>query len=376
MPDRISKLPDAVLSHILSFLPTTAAVATTVLSKRWNTLWRSCTTLSFDDFQYIFNSHAYCRFVQSVYAAILLRDWHHTVQSFNLRCRSSLCDPINMRVWINTVLQRGVQHLCLANYFYLPTAVLTCKTLVVLKLDQFLVKAFSTVDFPLLKIMHLRNLEFSDHRHFAEFVSAAPNLEDLEAVDLTFRCRAVEGSFKNLPKLVRATISKMDVPLAVVTDVRFLRLNWMDAEVKEFVPNRGFNVFRNLIQIEFGYKNYTKDWVEVLEMLKFFPKLQVLTVDKMSVDSLPQGEEGEDWTYPQDVPLSSISLHLRVCSFNNYKGSKGELRFAEYIMGNALHLQIMSISSNIHAKQEQKFKMIQELSLCTRRSASCKLIFN
>jgi len=55
----------------------------------------------------------------------------------------------------------------------------------------------------------------------------------------------------------------------------------MDAEVKEFVPNRGFNVFRNLIQIEFGYKNYTKDWVEVLEMLKFFPKLQVLTVDKV-----------------------------------------------------------------------------------------------
>lgn len=133
---------------------------------------------------------------------------------------------------------------------------------------------------------------------------------------------------------------------------------------------------RKLTAIQKFLKNCYLIYCFLSFVLMFVLILLCAYCEQMSVDSLPQGEEGEDWTYPQDVPLSSISLHLRVCSFNNYKGSKGELRFAEYIMGNALHLQIMSISSNIHAKQEQKFKMIQELSLCTRRSASCKLIFN
>ncbi|XP_024640659.1 F-box/FBD/LRR-repeat protein At2g04230 isoform X2 [Medicago truncatula] len=45
--DIISTLPDAILCHILSFLETNYADATSVLSKRWNHLWRSVHTLRF-----------------------------------------------------------------------------------------------------------------------------------------------------------------------------------------------------------------------------------------------------------------------------------------------------------------------------------------
>ncbi|KOM37932.1 hypothetical protein LR48_Vigan03g131400 [Vigna angularis] len=164
MADRICDLPDEVLFYVLSFLPTAAAIATTVLSKRWNALWRTCPSLTFDDSDYFSNptSQSYSRFVQCVHVAILLRDWHQTVRSFRLSCRSSLCDYTNVTVWINTVLQLGVQHLdlCVENLFNLPSAVPTCKTLVVLKLEKFYIKNISTFDFPLLKIMHLRNLYF------------------------------------------------------------------------------------------------------------------------------------------------------------------------------------------------------------------------
>ncbi|XP_062014046.1 putative F-box/FBD/LRR-repeat protein At1g78760 [Rosa rugosa] len=47
--DRISELPKALVCHILSFIPTIEAVRTTVLSKRWNDMWTSVTSLDFDD---------------------------------------------------------------------------------------------------------------------------------------------------------------------------------------------------------------------------------------------------------------------------------------------------------------------------------------
>lgn len=231
MADRISDLPDEVLSHVLSFLPTAAAIATTVLSKRWNELWRSCPSLTFDDSDYFTNtrSKSYSRFVQCVHVAILSRDWHQTVHSLRLSCRSSACDSTNVSVWINTVVQRGVQHLdlCVGKMFNLPSAVPTCKTLVVLKLDHFYIKKIPTVDFPVLKIMHLRNLNFLEHRDFAELVRASPNLEELEAVDLVILFRAAKGSFQYLPKLVRATVPKIDVPLGVLSNAQFLRLDWV-----------------------------------------------------------------------------------------------------------------------------------------------------
>ncbi|XP_058752407.1 putative FBD-associated F-box protein At3g50710 [Vicia villosa] len=49
--DRISRLPDDILSHILSFLTTKKAVRTSLLSKRWTDLWQSCDTIDFTDIQ-------------------------------------------------------------------------------------------------------------------------------------------------------------------------------------------------------------------------------------------------------------------------------------------------------------------------------------
>ncbi|XP_078178621.1 putative F-box/LRR-repeat protein At3g18150 [Carex rostrata] len=47
--DIISDLPDSLLAHILSFLPTEEAVCTCILSKRWMNVWISLPILVFDD---------------------------------------------------------------------------------------------------------------------------------------------------------------------------------------------------------------------------------------------------------------------------------------------------------------------------------------
>ncbi|KAM0007030.1 putative F-box domain-containing protein [Helianthus debilis subsp. tardiflorus] len=46
--DRLSMLPEDILSRILSLMPTKYAVRTSVLSKRWRYTWTSVTNLDFD----------------------------------------------------------------------------------------------------------------------------------------------------------------------------------------------------------------------------------------------------------------------------------------------------------------------------------------
>ena len=48
--DRLSQLPDDLLIKILSFVPTKCAVATSILSKRWLSLWTLVASLVFEDF--------------------------------------------------------------------------------------------------------------------------------------------------------------------------------------------------------------------------------------------------------------------------------------------------------------------------------------
>ena len=47
--DRISNLPDLLVSHILSFLTIKEAVATSILSSSWKTLWTLVPNLHLDE---------------------------------------------------------------------------------------------------------------------------------------------------------------------------------------------------------------------------------------------------------------------------------------------------------------------------------------
>ncbi|XP_057950923.1 F-box protein At4g22280-like isoform X2 [Malania oleifera] len=216
--DRISKLSDSILCHILSFLPTKDAGRTSILSTRWKYLFFSSPTLDFDDSLRLYlgkcNLNSRRNFVNFVYRVLLLRSSLH-LNRFRLKCRVKHNDP-HVKTWISAAVCRNVQELELkldishdltedGNSGLLPNDLLNCRALVVLKLDvNGDLNVPSDVSFPSLKILHLQSL-FIDYDSYKRILSGCPVLEDLLTYDCMF-VQKVQAFDISIPTLKRLTL--------------------------------------------------------------------------------------------------------------------------------------------------------------------------
>lgn len=113
--DRISKLPESLISCILSFLPTKDAVRTSVLSKTWVYRWTTITKLDINDnlfFSRKKRSRGKQNFVNFVYRALLLT----TASSFSLVLVHNQ-DLTLFNIWISNILIKGVKNLRIVTHF-------------------------------------------------------------------------------------------------------------------------------------------------------------------------------------------------------------------------------------------------------------------
>nr|XP_007151080.1 hypothetical protein PHAVU_004G016300g [Phaseolus vulgaris]ESW23074.1 hypothetical protein PHAVU_004G016300g [Phaseolus vulgaris] len=326
MADRISNFPDSILCYVLSFLSTKEAVATSVLSKRWNLLWRSVPSLDFvypGGDEYV--DEVAC-FFQSLYSFLLFRDKRQLFHRFRLKC-FCFCNDYIFETCIKAAMRISgrLQHLDLnlPPVIAVPSVVFSCQTLVVLKLANLALKNISFVNFPLLKILHLNSVTFSEGSDLLQqFLSGSPNLEDLKVKN--FSANAAE-KFNRFSKLVRAEVDSHLVPLENVKNVEVL----------------------------------------VLDGVCDFPFARDLG--------------GKVLAYTQPVP-TCISLHLKTCCIKEYSGFVFEFLFAKYIMQNAKYLRTMKVCLN-RCSMPYNYPffydvMVSDLSRCIKSSDTCTLLFN
>ncbi|KAI5410632.1 hypothetical protein KIW84_055957 [Lathyrus oleraceus] len=228
MADRISEFHDSILCHILSFLPTKHAATTSILSKRWKSLWLSVLTLEFDCKS--FKDMAYHGY--SVHQLMLLRKIELPILSFRFNCNywCPIQTQRDVTLFVSYLMNRGIENLNIHNDMKLPSSILSCKTLKVLKLKGIIVNGFShQVDFPVLKILHLERMIFERHELLVKLLSGCHILEELETEYLCFRSlsRVPAKEFDGLlPSLVRAKISCHDsiIPFHLVRNVETLHM--------------------------------------------------------------------------------------------------------------------------------------------------------
>ncbi|PHU15176.1 hypothetical protein BC332_16381 [Capsicum chinense] len=144
--DRISKLPEPILHHILSFLHAKHAARMSTLSKVWDSAWNSLPYLNFGD-KLFSKSKDIPRLLRAVDQALANRKKHKiSIQKFSLWLPHyhELC---YVSSWINMLIACNVKELNLEvnrpvyegvlDYNSLTEAIFDAKTLNVLSLDGF-----------------------------------------------------------------------------------------------------------------------------------------------------------------------------------------------------------------------------------------------
>nr|XP_008348547.2 F-box/LRR-repeat protein 13-like [Malus domestica] len=213
--DRISELPDAVLCHILSFIPTKYSVRTSILSTRWKSIYGSVPNLDFEFEQmsttwkeeYMSNYVGFLMFVDRV---LSLRD-SLDIQKFRLHCYCRAEDFSRIVGWICTAIRHNVVELDLCVYsdnivcstFELPQCVFMCKTLVVLKVKSNCITYAhpTSSSFPSLKFLDVK-VDYPEDDSVEKLFACCPVLEDL-SIDATIRDALILSFNVSAPELKR-----------------------------------------------------------------------------------------------------------------------------------------------------------------------------
>ncbi|CAA7019183.1 unnamed protein product [Microthlaspi erraticum] len=421
--DRISDLSETLLLQILSCLPTKAVVATSVLSKRWRSLWKVVPRLQFE----CYNHQNIHKFSENVGRCLLLHK-APVLESLHLKLSRSCC-AIDLGLWAGIAFSRHLREFVLDLFFgpnvqFLRSLFRFSDTLETLKLKNSVLS-----DVPpgfcmkSLRTLHLHCVGFSDNESFRNFISGCPNLENLvmrrgkhENV-LTFvivstslkrlsikddtgvvknggyeinapslmyleirgispceRCSIVDS-----PKLVEANISNVS-PIMNGNLVGSLNsAKRLSLELPSEILFPTGDIFNQLVYLEICTCK-GKWWNLLTFMLDFSPKLQVLKFIDQSQRFDKDCVVGGKWNQPDVVPECLLS-HLEKLEWELFNWDREEeIEVATYILTYARRLKSATFSTRpIQYKElsklEERYTKLMDLDGVVRASNSCHLVF-
>ncbi|KAF5729027.1 F-box/LRR-repeat protein [Tripterygium wilfordii] len=203
----LSELPDVILQHILSLLPTKDAVRTSVLSKRWEYLWTSVSSFVFNGYK-VNRTH----FMEFVDRALALHEG-------SIQCCSIMSDVLGdadrFRRWITVAVRRNVIvfSIRLTNcrkVFEFPHCFFTCASVQKLYLSiSSPLKRPHSICFSSLKSLHLADITFSDDQSAQKLLSGCPVLEEMCLMKCSWV--KVKRVIIHCPRLYSLTITEKEI---------------------------------------------------------------------------------------------------------------------------------------------------------------------
>lgn len=170
--DRISELPDAVILHILSFLPTQNVVRTSLLSKRWRHVWTLVPTINIcdsgiQDFRrHDEGNNGQKKFYKFVDECLKHPYADTTISKFRLNLEyyrgSSRVDGWLRFLGKKTVQELELDMLPMRSRYCLPHSIIDLFSLTLLKLTGLALENFVPTSLPSLKELYLSDIQVDD----------------------------------------------------------------------------------------------------------------------------------------------------------------------------------------------------------------------
>ncbi|XP_010451010.1 PREDICTED: FBD-associated F-box protein At5g56370-like [Camelina sativa] len=420
--DKISLLPDECLLQILSLLTTRDVLKTSLLSKRWQDLWKLVPKLQYINYDEDAELWKFFLFVERS----LLLNTAPVLESLHFKFVRK-CRDVDIGFWVRIAVKRGLREL---DFDYslmidepirrLPQSLFTCGTLVVLKLKHVsLVDVRFPVCFQLLKTLHLEYVIFLDDESPRKLLSSCPVLEVLvldrkdDGVDnvgsfsvmvpslqrfvyygrsgselelsstalkyLKLLDRGYQCKIKYLPEIVEAhvevTCSKTDDILRSIASVKRL---YLCLPIEPEFPTG--SIFHRLEHLEFC--NCESLWDILMSMLQQSPKLRSLKLNEIHGYYTVSRDPMLHWDEPSTVPETLTSV-LETFEWRNYRGWKTERELATFILKHSKRLKIATFSladctytgPEFRTTVAMKYRMFKELTRLPRGSTECELVF-
>ncbi|CAA0808569.1 Putative F-box/FBD/LRR-repeat protein [Striga hermonthica] len=178
--DRLSSLPDEVICHILSFLPTKRSVTTSVLGRSWRFLWAHVPCLNFNVRNFDFWKEE-TQVLDIIHQVILQ---HKAERMDTLTLCDLNCNQYQLETWITTAIDCSIRKLHLQlKIDTIPRSLFISKNIVDLKLrdlcSRVSLSAMDNVSLPSLKKFQVSNVVCENDDALPHFLSGCPSLEEL-----------------------------------------------------------------------------------------------------------------------------------------------------------------------------------------------------
>lgn len=428
MMDRISNLSDDLLLKIFSYLPTKYVVTTTLLSKRWKSVWTMVPRFDFDD-GFELDPSRYETFINHVGRTMSLRT-SPVLESLRFDV-GPCCSPEDMVTWIRTGMVQGVheleifhteEHLKEHRPIKLPKSLYTYEKLEVLKLTYSIgLDVPVDVWLPSLKTLHLISVKYETKDCHSRLLSGCPVLEEL-VLDKSLNSHSLRTFYVEMPSLQRLSVVDVceepnygldGLHMTVINAPSLMYLNFVDyhddlclcenmpevvvANVK-VVYNSPEKLLGSIPSVKrlclclpaslllscFGFYHLvhlelcaaSRGWWDLLTwMLESSPKLKVLKI--FVCNELPCTTKSirGHWKGPSSVPECLMS-HLHTFKWKNYNTKDEEKKIVAYILNHARQLKIVGISGSRYYSKEERLKKLNELVSLPRASNSCQLLMD